>query len=98
MSLRRRIERVEEWADEWQAMELAKQLAPELQRPVEELAAQALQDLRDLQAMMREGLTVDEALRRFAEEQGFDPDRFLSEIAKTRDQTGGDADSRVESG
>ena len=52
MSLRRRIERVEEWADEWQAMELAKQLAPELQRPVEELAAQALQDLRDLQAMM----------------------------------------------
>ena len=97
MSLRRRIERVEEWGDEWQVMELAKKMAPESQQPVEELAAQMLQDLRDMQAMMREGLTVDEALWRFAEEElGCDPDQFLRDIEKGLAQSGAAEVDRVQ--
>ncbi len=80
MNLRQRVEQVEDRADEQQVMELARQMARESGQPVEELFTQALQDLRDLQAMMREGLTVDEALRRFAGELGCDPDQFLRDV------------------
>ncbi len=80
MNLRQRVEQVEDRADEQQVMELARQMARESGEPVERLFTQALQDLRDLQAMMREGLTVDEALRRFAEELGCEPDQFLRDV------------------
>ena len=96
MNLRRRIERVGERAHEWQAMRLAEELAPRSDRTVQELAAQALRDVHDLRALMREGLTLEEATRRFAEERGLDADLILSETAKILDQAGGGADSRVE--
>lgn len=88
MSLRRRIERVAERADEWQAMRLAEELAPRSGRSVRELAAQALRDVHDLRVLMREGLTLEEATRCFAEERGMDADLILSEAAKIQDQAG----------
>ena len=37
-----------------------------------------------LRALMREGLTLEEAMRRFAAEQGLDPDLLLREMATTQ--------------
>ena len=96
MRLLRRVERVEEWADEWQVMELAKRVRLGPGQSLEEVAAQMLQDMRDLQAMMREGLTVEEAQWRFAEEQGIDPASFLREIEKALDQSEVAEDDRVQ--
>ena len=89
MMLRRRIERVSERADEWRAMQLAREMAPELGRPVEELAAQMLQDYRDLYALVSAGLTLEEAVRQFAEDQNLDADAILAGMAKGAGQPQG---------
>ena len=97
MTLRRRIERLTEWADESRAMQVAEELAQEIGGSVQVLAAQALQDFRDLNALVSLGLTVEEAVRRFAEEQNLDAEAILAGMAKAAARAGSDTGRPVES-
>ena len=64
---------------------------------VQVLAAQALQDFRDLNALVSLGLTVEEAVRRFAEEQNLDAEAILAGMAKAAARAGSDTGRPVES-
>ena len=97
MTLRRRIERVTDRADELEALRVAEELVQEIGGSVEVLAAQALQDYRNLRDLVSAGLTREEAVRRFSEEQHLDAEAILAGMGRAEDRAGNDTGRRVES-
>lgn len=79
MTLRRRLDFLERQTRERETRQQCERLAKEFEVPFQEVWEETKRIGKELERYERMGMTLEQALRRYAEGEGLDPDEMVAE-------------------